>query len=118
MFRCANETQSDYLEFSNYVSLDRKLARFCGTRSPVNEMIESERDFFRMVFHSNAMFDGTGFSALYQFTKQQGDQIIYEIIIIIVVIIVVVVVLIIAITSCQLIYVSVDFSEIFSEIST
>ncbi|XP_042900204.1 suppressor of lurcher protein 1 isoform X1 [Parasteatoda tepidariorum] len=65
---CLSETASDYVEFSNYKTVDRKLARHCGIQKP--KLIESDADFFRVVFSSNDKFDATGFEAFYQFRKQ------------------------------------------------
>lgn len=62
---CTAETASDYLEFSNFHTVDRKIPRHCGMQKP--EGIESEGDFFRVTFKTNDRFDGTGFSAQYQF---------------------------------------------------
>lgn len=56
---------SDYVEFSKYQAEDREIPRHCGTRTPFH--IESDKDYFRATFHSNSLFDGTGFSAQYQF---------------------------------------------------
>ena len=40
---------------------------------------ESEKNFFRMIFHSTAIFDGTGFYALYQFAyKSEKDFMIFD----------------------------------------
>ncbi|XP_035215613.1 suppressor of lurcher protein 1-like isoform X2 [Stegodyphus dumicola] len=65
---CLSETASDYVEFSNYKTVDRKLARHCGNQKP--KLIESDADFFRVIFKSNDKFDATGFEAFYQFRKQ------------------------------------------------
>ncbi|XP_054708330.1 suppressor of lurcher protein 1-like [Uloborus diversus] len=65
---CLTETASDYVEFSNYKTVDRKLARHCGNQKP--KLIESDADFFRVIFKSNDKFDATGFEAFYQFRKQ------------------------------------------------
>ncbi|XP_055928438.1 suppressor of lurcher protein 1-like isoform X1 [Argiope bruennichi] len=65
---CLGETASDYVEFSNYKTVDRKLARHCGNQRP--KLIESDADFFRVIFKSNDKFDATGFEAFYQFRKQ------------------------------------------------
>ncbi|GFQ71549.1 suppressor of lurcher protein 1 [Trichonephila clavata] len=65
---CLMETASDYVEFSNYKTVDRKLARHCGNQKP--KLIESDADFFRVIFKSNDKFDATGFEAFYQFRTQ------------------------------------------------
>ncbi|RWS30170.1 suppressor of lurcher protein 1-like protein [Leptotrombidium deliense] len=62
---CTTETASDYVEFSNYKSVDRKIPRHCGLKKP--RTIDSDGDFFRVTFKSNDRFDGTGFEAFYQF---------------------------------------------------
>ena len=66
------ETSSDYVEFSNYKSIDRKIPRHCGLKKP--KIIESEGDFFRVTFKSNDRFDGTGFEAFFQFRNPKGEQ--------------------------------------------
>ncbi|XP_076373733.1 suppressor of lurcher protein 1-like isoform X1 [Tachypleus tridentatus] len=62
---CTTETASDYVEFSNFRTVDRKIPRHCGLKKP--KIIESDGDFFRVAFKSNDKFDGTGFEAFYQF---------------------------------------------------
>lgn len=62
---CSPETASDYVEFSNFRTIDRKLPRHCGTKKP--DKIDSDGDFFRVTFKSNDKFDATGFEAFYQF---------------------------------------------------
>lgn len=69
-YRCNPESQSDYVEFSNYRTVDRKIPRHCGNKKP--ETIESDGDFFRITFKSNDRFDGTGFQAFYQFRGVEG----------------------------------------------
>lgn len=66
---CSPETASDYVEFSNFRTVDRKLPRHCGTKKP--DKIDSDGDFFRITFKSNDKFDGTGFEAFYQFRSNQ-----------------------------------------------
>ncbi len=73
--RCTTETASDYVEFSNYRTVDRKLSRHCGLKQP--KTVDSEGDFYRVTFKSNDRFDGTGFEAFYQFRSQEGTQITY-----------------------------------------
>ncbi|CAN7936892.1 unnamed protein product, partial [Ixodes hexagonus] len=67
---CTAETASDYIEFSNFHTADRKIPRHCGMQKPSN--VESEGDFFRVTFKTNDRFDGTGFSAQYQFRSVVG----------------------------------------------
>ncbi|KAH7942611.1 hypothetical protein HPB51_028709 [Rhipicephalus microplus] len=62
---CLSDTASDYVEFSNFRTVDRKIPRHCGNLRPTK--IESDADFFRVSFKSNDKFDGTGFEAFYQF---------------------------------------------------
>ncbi|XP_076358820.1 suppressor of lurcher protein 1-like [Tachypleus tridentatus] len=62
---CTTEFASDYMEFSNFRTVDRKIPRHCGSKKP--KVIESDGDFFRVTFVSNDKFDGTGFEAFYQF---------------------------------------------------
>ncbi|KAL1419251.1 hypothetical protein MTO96_005345 [Rhipicephalus appendiculatus] len=62
---CTAETASDYVEFSSARRADHKIPRHCGMQKPPN--IESEGEFFRVTFRTNDRFDGTGFSAQYQF---------------------------------------------------
>lgn len=62
---CTTDSASDYVEFSNFRTVDRKLARHCGHKKP--KVIDSDGDFFRVTFKSNDKFDGTGFEAFYQF---------------------------------------------------
>ncbi|UYV80716.1 hypothetical protein LAZ67_19001524, partial [Cordylochernes scorpioides] len=62
---CTTDTASDYVEFSNYPTVDRKIPRHCGLKKP--QVIDSDREFFRVTFKTNDRFDGTGFEAFYQF---------------------------------------------------
>jgi hypothetical protein len=57
---------SDYVEVSNFMTVDRKLPRYCGQLKDLK--MESDGSFFRVTFKSNDRFDGTGFYANYQFT--------------------------------------------------
>lgn len=68
LFRCDEETYSDYVEFSNYIPTDRKYDRKCGTESGFK--VRSDRKFFRVNFHSNDRYDATGFQATYQFSDK------------------------------------------------
>lgn len=67
-FRCEAISASDYVEFSNFVSRDRKYNRHCGQLKEFH--IESDRKFFRVTFRSNDRLDGTGFKANYQFLDE------------------------------------------------
>ncbi|XP_017040955.1 suppressor of lurcher protein 1 [Drosophila ficusphila] len=62
---CDHQTASDYIEFSNFMSTDRKYSRYCG-RLPDFEM-RSDGRFFRVTLHSNDRFVAIGFRALYTF---------------------------------------------------
>ncbi|XP_047482689.1 suppressor of lurcher protein 1-like isoform X2 [Penaeus chinensis] len=62
---CNSDSDSDYLEFSNFPSADRKIPTFCGYMTP--NVIHSDSSYFRMTFRSNSKFGGTGFAADYQF---------------------------------------------------
>lgn len=64
--RCGQTSASDYLEVSNFMTVDRKLPRYCGQLKDLK--MESDGSFFRVTFKSNDRFDGTGFFAHYQFT--------------------------------------------------
>lgn len=62
---CDSVSASDYVEFSNYITKDRKYSRHCGQLKEFD--IESDRKFFRVTFKSNDRLDGTGFNASYVF---------------------------------------------------
>ncbi|KAH8383416.1 hypothetical protein KR009_008478, partial [Drosophila setifemur] len=62
---CDHQTASDYVEFSNFMSTDRKYSRYCG-KIPDFEMKSGGR-FFRVTLHSNDRFVSIGFRALYTF---------------------------------------------------
>ena len=66
LFRCGQSSASDYVEVSNFMSVDRKLPRYCGQLKELK--MESDAEFFRVSFKSNDRFDGTGFFAHYQFS--------------------------------------------------
>jgi len=76
LWRSCNEaSQSDYVEFSNFnVALrDRKMPRFCGTMANLRQKtVSSDSNFFRVTFHSNDIYDSTGFKATYQFRRVDG----------------------------------------------
>ncbi|KAK4881895.1 hypothetical protein RN001_005214 [Aquatica leii] len=65
VFPCEAKSASDYVEFSNFVSQDRKYEKHCGQLEEFD--IESDRRFFRVTFKSNDRLDGTGFNATYHF---------------------------------------------------
>jgi len=72
---CQADTQSDYVEFSNFnvPLVDRKMSRLCGTKDKLmRREIVSDGTFFRATFHSNELYDATGFEAVYQFRKVEG----------------------------------------------
>ncbi|XP_037730811.1 suppressor of lurcher protein 1 [Drosophila subpulchrella] len=62
---CDHQTASDYIEFSNFMSTDRKFSRYCG-KLPDFEM-RSDGRFFRVTLHSNDRFVAIGFRALFTF---------------------------------------------------
>ncbi|XP_017483603.1 PREDICTED: suppressor of lurcher protein 1, partial [Rhagoletis zephyria] len=62
---CEYLTASDYVEFSNFMSTDRKYGKYCGKRDKFE--VRSDGRFFRVSFYSNDRFDKTGFRALYDF---------------------------------------------------
>ncbi|XP_019769356.2 suppressor of lurcher protein 1 isoform X1 [Dendroctonus ponderosae] len=65
---CEASSASDYVEFSNFIALDRKYHRHCGQLKEFD--IESDRKFFRVTFKSNDRLDGSGFNATYQFLDE------------------------------------------------
>ncbi|GLV41236.1 Sol1 [Carabus blaptoides fortunei] len=65
---CEAISASDYVEFSNYITRDRKYSRHCGQMKEFD--IESDRKFFRVTFRSNDRLDGTGFKATYRFMDE------------------------------------------------
>jgi hypothetical protein len=67
--RCDEDSYSDYVELSNYIPIDRKYDRKCGTIES-GFKVRSDRKFFRVNFRSNDRFDATGFQATYQFTDK------------------------------------------------
>ncbi|CAL4062261.1 unnamed protein product [Meganyctiphanes norvegica] len=62
---CDQRSDSDWVEFSNFPTPDRKMPAFCGPLAPTT--VQSDSSFFRLTFRSNSKFDGTGFAADYQF---------------------------------------------------
>jgi len=72
---CQADTQSDYLEFSNFnvKLIDRKMSRLCGSKDKLRQKeVASDGRFFRATFHSNEVYDASGFEAVYQFRKVEG----------------------------------------------
>lgn len=53
------------MEFSNFISTDRKFPKYCGKRDKFE--IRSDDRFFRVSFYSNDRFDRSGFRAYYEF---------------------------------------------------
>ncbi|KAL7288669.1 hypothetical protein TKK_0017396 [Trichogramma kaykai] len=68
---CDSVSASDYVDFSNYLSRDRKYSRHCGQLTEFD--VESDRSFFRVTFKSNDRLDGTGFNASYQFVSEEDN---------------------------------------------
>uniref|UniRef100_A0A182QZ14 CUB domain-containing protein n=1 Tax=Anopheles farauti TaxID=69004 RepID=A0A182QZ14_9DIPT len=66
---CDEDTASDYVEFSNFVTRDRKYAMYCGNWRELT--VRSDGRFFRITMVSNDRLDGTGFRALYTFEAMQ-----------------------------------------------
>ncbi|XP_049278238.1 suppressor of lurcher protein 1 isoform X2 [Anopheles funestus] len=66
---CDEDTASDYVEFSNFVTRDRKYAMYCGNWREL--VVRSDGRFFRITMASNDRLDGTGFRALYTFETVQ-----------------------------------------------
>ncbi|XP_068246340.1 suppressor of lurcher protein 1-like [Palaemon carinicauda] len=62
---CDRTSDSDSLEFSNFPSADRKIPPYCGANGP--KIMQSDASYFRVTFKSNDKFDGTGFTADFQF---------------------------------------------------
>ncbi|EAT47848.1 AAEL001075-PA [Aedes aegypti] len=62
---CDEDSASDYVEFSNFNTRDRKYPFYCGTRRDL--IARSDGRFFRVTMVSNDRLDGTGFRALYAF---------------------------------------------------
>ncbi|XP_035891685.1 suppressor of lurcher protein 1 [Anopheles stephensi] len=62
---CDEDTASDYVEFSNFVTRDRKYDIYCGKWREL--VVRSDGRFFRITMTSNDRLDGTGFRAIYTF---------------------------------------------------
>ncbi|XP_049538360.1 suppressor of lurcher protein 1 [Anopheles darlingi] len=71
---CDEDSASDYVEFSNFNTRDRKYALYCGHWREL--AVRSDGRYFRITMASNDRLDGTGFRALYTFetTQQQQQQ--------------------------------------------
>ncbi|ETN66231.1 hypothetical protein AND_001985 [Anopheles darlingi] len=74
---CDEDSASDYVEFSNFNTRDRKYALYCGHWREL--AVRSDGRYFRITMASNDRLDGTGFRALYTFeTTQQQQQVTTE----------------------------------------
>ncbi|XP_039443048.1 suppressor of lurcher protein 1 isoform X1 [Culex pipiens pallens] len=62
---CDENSASDTVEFSNFVTRDRKFGLYCGARRDL--IVRSDGRFFRVTLATNDRLDGTGFRALYAF---------------------------------------------------
>ncbi|XP_055585454.1 suppressor of lurcher protein 1-like [Uranotaenia lowii] len=67
---CDERSASDWVEFSNFLTRDRKFGLYCGLRRDM--MIRSDGRFFRVTLVTNDRLDGTGFRALYAFETMNG----------------------------------------------
>ncbi|GMS91467.1 hypothetical protein PENTCL1PPCAC_13642, partial [Pristionchus entomophagus] len=65
VFPCYGISKSDYVLFSNYQTLDRTNKKYCGKTAPRDST--SESNYYRLIFETDEVFDGTGFYARYQF---------------------------------------------------
>ncbi|XP_055381437.1 suppressor of lurcher protein 1-like [Condylostylus longicornis] len=65
VYPCDEESASDYVEFSNFMSEDRKFIKYCGKYQSFS--VRSDGKFFRITFRTNDRFDKTGFRAHYEF---------------------------------------------------
>ncbi|CAD5206730.1 unnamed protein product [Bursaphelenchus okinawaensis] len=72
--QCEESSQSDFVLFSNYKTVDRTNRRFCGSSRPPKEPIQSESSYFRMQFKTNEIFDATGFYVYYQFLSPRKSS--------------------------------------------
>jgi len=55
--------------------MDRKMPRYCGTSGNLpRRTVSSDSNFFRVTFHSNHVYDSTGFAANYQFRTVEGTE--------------------------------------------
>ncbi|KAL9692667.1 hypothetical protein quinque_016394 [Culex quinquefasciatus] len=62
---CDENSASDTVEFSNFLTRDRKYGLYCGARRDL--IVRSDGRFFRVTLATNDRLDGTGFRALYAF---------------------------------------------------
>lgn len=69
--RCEAVSASDYVEFSNYLTRDKKYSRHCGQLKEFD--VESDRKFFRITFKSNNRLDAVGFNASYVFFDEDDN---------------------------------------------
>ncbi|XKL62079.1 hypothetical protein PGB90_001912 [Kerria lacca] len=69
---CDEHSESDYVEFSNYMAHDINYVRYCGNLSSFSIM--SKRNFFRVSFRSNHVLDGFGFHATYHFVNDSSNR--------------------------------------------
>jgi len=79
--RCLEETQSDYVIFSNFnVNLiDRKMSPLCGSHVMTGStFVVSDGNFFRVSFKSNDVYDAVGFNAYYEFRQFKGTMKLYS----------------------------------------
>lgn len=67
-YSCEFQTASDYVELSNFMTIDRKFRHYCGKHDKF--VIQSDDRFFRVSFHSNDRFERTGFQAYFHFNLQ------------------------------------------------
>lgn len=65
---CEFQTASDYVELSNFMTIDRKFRHYCGKHDKF--VIQSDDRFFRVSFYSNDRFERTGFQAYFHFNLQ------------------------------------------------
>lgn len=71
-FSCDEDSASDYVEFSNFNTRDRKYVLYCGHWRELS--VRSDGRYFRITMASNDRLDGTGFRALYNFETAQQQQ--------------------------------------------
>ncbi|GMT19701.1 hypothetical protein PFISCL1PPCAC_10998, partial [Pristionchus fissidentatus] len=70
--QCTGYSKSDYVLFSNYQTLDRTNKKWCGKIAPRDSV--SESNYYRLIFETDEVFDGTGFYARYQFLTPQKES--------------------------------------------
>jgi hypothetical protein len=64
-FSCEDYSASDYVEFSNFITTDRKFNKYCGKHQDLT--VRSDGRFFRITLKTNDRLDGNGFRAMYLF---------------------------------------------------